>query len=340
MLYIVRELRIFETTMPDDVLLWCGVLLASILLTALGFRRRLKPMHTDVRHSSPPADHEGRPSTSPPRSPVPNVAAREPETDERPSCRRRGQGLGPADTTPVAPYFSSIESAPKEQRNHPTDVRPKADFRVRLGEPFELSYFRARCAALRPVPSHECWWLWLASDGRASALHDCVVTLLAAASDEARAHCIALLDVWLLQGALDAFGAFRGELSKLEQAEDGRPVSLYEIQAREADACVKYSKDWLLASVLDTLLPALRSEGVVAAQATRKCPVCDPDVYDPNAPGFVPLICFIPCGHWLCQKCFVDWKVRMGETEPSRCATCNTKAWPFQKDWPGTMVRQ
>ena len=108
--------------------------------------------------------------------------------------------------------------------------------------------------------------------------------------------------VWLLQGTHDQFSALRKELAELEEV-----ATLETLHAREVDAVQsEYSKDWLLVSVLRTLMPTLRRAGVIALRPRRPhCPLCF-DTYDPDDTYAtrVRLVNFVPCGHWLCGRCF------------------------------------
>lgn len=227
-------------------------------------------------------------------------------------------------------------------RNMQLPKEERADFRQRLVEPFEVSYFRSRCAALKHRPGGTPWWEWLAGDGIARALFDAMAggDELAAAPAKLRSCCMALLDTWLLQGALDEFSALRAELAALEEAAGGRAVTLTELHAREADALEhKFSTDWLLVVLLDTLIPALRRAGVVAARPPRRpCPACL-TTYDPTVPARVALVCFLPCCHWVCYACFErDRSCKAKRGQPPRCVECNVEALPMQREWPGGMI--
>ena len=93
--------------------------------------------------------------------------------------------------------------------------------------------------------------------------------------------------------------------------------------------------------LLSTLIPALRSRGVIAARPPRPpCPACLTDEYDPTAPTRVRLVCFLPCGHWLCHACFErDCAKRQELGQPDRCPCCNAEALPMVREWPGAMVQ-
>jgi len=317
------------------------------IATMMFLRRSAAPEHTQPRaqplgHAQPIRER---------RSPIRQRRSTRPEpaTDERSGHRRRISTLNQEDAAGIARYPESLARAARGEsvahlpavvhRNMRRPEKERVDFRQRVVEPFELSYFRAKCAALKRTTGEVPWWRWLAGDGIARALFDSVAGLLTGATDEARSLCTELLDTWLLQGSSDEFSAFRRELAELEER-DTRVVTLDEIHAREADAIeFEFSKDWLLVSVLNTLMPTLRSVGVIAQPPRQLCPLCRIVMYDRAAPGYTKLVCHFPCGHWMCHSCFMkDVAVKADDGRAGVCAECNLESLPMVRDWPGAMM--
>ena len=291
---------------------------------------------------------------SPQSARPPDVLRTQPKTNPA-GPRRRKPELEPSDAVAIARYPTLLANAaagrgghelpPVVHRNMQLPEEERADFRQLIAEPFEASYFQAQCAWLRLTMGETRWWQWLKGDGLARFLYDSIVTdLLSTAPDEERQHCTALLGEWLLQGALDDFAALRKTLAELEETSGGRDVTVKEIHEREIDALERmYSKDWLLASVLRTLMPVLRAQGVIAARPPRAtCPACIA-TYDPTAPGHVRLVAFLPCVHWYCHACFASVRRKTpGQVatagQEARCPVCNVEALPMPRDWPGAMI--
>ena len=316
------------------------VLVAMLVVTAMLVWAR-HSLQTRVEEQQSAAQYSQR-SASPVRS--------------RPSSSPNSQSrrdLSAEDAVAVGDYSESLSRMgrgeaisrlpPVVHRNMQLPEAEQANMRQRVGEPFASSYFWAQCSDLKQSTGRAPWWQWLGGEGVARALHDGIVAeLLAAAPDEARARCIAILDVWLLQGALDAFRALRKELSELQETADGRVVTLAEIHVREADAYEHlYTKDWLLVCILNTLMPALRGAGVIAACPRRPPCISCMDEYDQTVPGSVKLVCFLPCGHWMCHACYERDKARLSQVgRLACCAECNVEAMPLVRNWPGAMVEQ
>ena len=313
------------------------VKLVYACLLKLHARRARTPPRPDDRTSAPSTTD--RPNTS-----------SGPRTVTRRVRRRQKEEVSSEDAAAMVRYQETLRGAAegKVDNVHPVVLRnmqladaERADYRLRVVEPFEQSFFRAQCAALKHNLGELRWWQWLGGDGLSHALFDSIVTdLLADAPEKARSNCIALLDEWLLQGAYDGFRALRTELGQLEELADGHEVTLDEIHAREADALeCEYSKDWLLVCVLRTSMPAMRREGVIGACPPRPpCLACDKR-YDLTAPGVVTLTCFLPCGHWLCLSCFASWGVKALDLgHLAKCPQCHVERLPMVRDWPGAMV--
>ena len=320
------------------------VLLASVLLVHT--RSQKNEAHANASQDLQPRQERRRQNTRPHTSP-PHVRQRAATgVTTEPRVRRRGHELSAADEVGIAAYSESLARAASGEavNNLPDVVRlsmhlpaaARPDFRQRHCQPFERSYFRAQIAALNCKSGETSWWKWLAGDGTAREMFDCIVEdVLVKATHEERSYCTGLLNTWLLQR--DDFKALRTALAEFE--ENGA-LTLPEIQTRETDAYEReFSKDGLLVCILGTLLPALREEGILAERSSPRCPACFRS-YSRTAPTHVTLVCFLPCSHWLCHDCFKAdslWK----ETEHGRaacCAECNVEAMPLVRDWPGAMV--
>ena len=239
----------------------CMVLLGIALVSRLLYARRHAMWRLFARRRR--AEEREAYTTD---SPMPSPRHHPPQTG-RGVRHRRVQGLSPEDAGAMAVYPEILARAASGEE---VDLLPavvyrdmelpemhRADFRQRVCVPFELSFFRAHCAALQLKLGELTWWGWLAGDGIAHDLFGAMVTPLAEAHAEAREYCTSLLEAWLLRGAHDDFTELRRELDAFEASSEGRMVTIAEVHAREAAACTeRFSKDWLLASLLNTLMPA------------------------------------------------------------------------------------
>ena len=258
--------------------------------------------------------------------------------------RRAPQRLSPDDEASVAHYNAELLAATSGARGD-VDLPDVAlhklqqgeDIRSRCVEPFEMSYLVALLVALEPLPGARPWWEWLEDDDTARALFDTAVNgILNGADAESKAFCIALLETWLLQA--DGFSALRCAVSELVTTADGRKLTIPELHKREADAYEhKYAKDWLLVSLMETMKPALRRKGMIATCPPRPpCPSCFRP-YDLSRRGSVELVCFLPCGHWTCNKCLLTRQV-VAHGHELWCPECNVESLPMRRKWPGAMV--
>ena len=216
------------------------------------------------------------------------------------------------------------------------------DWRQPVPEPFEPSFFWSQVKALAHTATTDTtWWAWLGGPGRARRLHDDMVAWLVEQAHGAElSACILLLDLWLIKGERDDFRALSKEFDGFYETATGQTVHIGEIQTREADAYERpFSKDGLLVCLLRSLVAWLRSEGVISVSPPRDpCASCACRVYNPSAPGCVGLVCFLPCGHWLCHECFVrDRTSRMADGRSVCCPLCNVEALPLTRDWHGEM---
>ena len=95
--------------------------------------------------------------------------------------RHRGSEISRADADTISLYPTLLANAASGFRDsrlpevvHRSMRLPpaeRADLRQRIGEPFELSFYRAQCKALR-LPGASgllAWWSWLGNDGMDSA---------------------------------------------------------------------------------------------------------------------------------------------------------------------------
>ena len=308
-----------------------AVVLTIVLVVAflrIRSRRILKAKYTAARDEADSVKTSTRPSASPLRQ------------------RRYQQELGAADAARIETSRHNLCMAASGidnpllpavvNRNAHLPKNERTNFCQRVAEPFEVSFFRAQCAVLRAQLGDTTWWEWLGGPWLARGLHDSIAAkLLTDATDESRAFCLDMLDAWLLQGTHDQFSALRKELAELEEV-----ATLETLHAREVDAVQsEYSKDWLLVSVLRTLMPTLRRAGVIALRPRRPhCPLCF-DTYDPDDTYAtrVRLVNFVPCGHWLCGRCF-EGNRTSNAGKPDTCVVCNLEALPMDRDWPGAMI--
>jgi len=321
----------------------CLLLLCTRTSVLQQLRNRRSPS-TERSSSPPPQGSPERRTRSPPRAPstggslrrrsVPELSAEDAEAMRKypASLRKAAEGRGGSNLPAVV------------VRNMLLPTAERADFRLRFGEPFEESFFRAHVAALECATGHTTWFEWLGADEtHADLCRALCAECLADAPPEEHAQGVLMFRTWLLNGRRDGFKALRRDVSELVQTSDGRALTLKEMQKREADAYEhRYSKDALLTSFLRTAMPAMRDDGVIAEQSKgRICPVCR-DTYDPTAPDEqVRLVAFLPCGHWVCHGCFAEANAAAHKTRPyPYCPQCNVESLPMERDWPGVMVRQ
>ena len=275
---------------------------------------------------------------------------------EQPSTRRHGpRRRGPARTAEQKLFMQHNEKVRRAAAGDTSVALPpvvhrsmqllppaeRPDFRQRGIVPFERSYFQAQRAALDRKVSEMTWWEWLQAEGRPRGLFDGFVNnFLTDAPQPLLNNCRDVLDTWLLQGESDAFATLRRELLELEKTPDGREVALAVLQKKDADAYeYKFSKGWLLGTLLGLLVKALRASGIIKAAQRQQCVGCC-NVYDEKAPGNVALTCFLPCCHWLCHACYARDLVAKKETSGrlASCPECNVERLPMIREWPGAMV--